>query len=511
MWGRGSKATRRLVGVAALVLVPALAAAGAVTKAVEGALGVPIEPADWDYRLPASILSPEGFSLSFGGGLANLLAQRYAGGAANSGYAIGVTGGALIGWEYGTTGFHVVGGGQSREWNDPEGVYRLTPTPKVGVMAMTHAYKNGPWVLGGTLYRSSFSLTDNFEFLRYPRSSDPLVNQYLWDLIPRAVGNTVAFDVLGTHLSAHGQIMLESPIGDFSVVGGAWTGDLDGVTQYRNTLSDSLYYRYLLQGTKEQTAWADWDGTSLGGRWELEPGRVGKFAAWYGVSDWSGRFLMNLRDPAVRSLDQSGLYYTYLEHVETGYGGFDMEGWHVGGAWEGNIAGPLRAGVSVDVSRSTFTLDVWGATPVLTIVADEGAGGQPLYHSATVTTSGAFNTVNGEVFAKYETPESPWAVRATLGLARFDGSADVLVEPSTMYFNSSDTQTDVRWSALQLGYIELAPSRMMTAQFELSYRYRLYVPLSGRWEKNGAPASFPGDATDVSLGGLHMIRATLRL
>ncbi len=272
----------------ALAVAASSAYGAALTTAVEGFLGIPVEPARWDYRVPSTILAPEGFSLSFGGGLADLLTQQHRGGHENHGYAVGVTGGALVGWDYGTTGIHVVGSGQSREWNDPEGMYRLTPAPKVGVMTITHAYQHGPWVLGATLYRSSFSVTDEFIFNRFPRSADPEVNRHLWDLIPNAVGNTIGYNLLGTHFSGRAQAGYRSPIGSLSIIGAAWTGELDGVLQYENTLSDTAHYRYLLGGYKEQTGWGDWDGTSIGGRWSLGIGSLGEAALEYEHADWSG-------------------------------------------------------------------------------------------------------------------------------------------------------------------------------------------------------------------------------
>ncbi len=138
-------------------------------------------------------------------------------------------------------------------------------------------------------------------------------------------------------------------------------------------------------------------------------------------------------------------------------------------------------------------------------------GGTPLRHAAFVRLGGSLTARQGELAFQYTPSPSPWRMEASAGLARFDGQAEIGVEPETMCFRSRRSHDQWSWKALQLAYLELAPARMLTRQLELSYRYRLTVPLSGQWKHDAHAADFPGDAIDLSIGGMHLLQATLNL
>ena len=494
--------------LASVVAVPAGVVAGGLSRVLEGAAGQRMEPAEWDYRVPSSVLGTRGMAVSFGTGAAYLLNREYDGSQGDNGYALSLQLGVRGAWDYGTTAIWISGGGQSQEWADPDGVFHLSPGAKTGAMAITHAYSNGDWSFGGTIYRASLSLTDEFEFDRFPQSGDHATNTYLYDLLPEAIGNTIDYSMAGTHFAGFLEARKRTEIGALAVIGGGWMGDVDVATRHVNAISDPNADNPLLRGAKNGVGIGDWRGWSLEGRWAATWQSFPEMEAWYGQGSWKGDGMLGLADRPYRFSETTG--GEYLEPldlaaaeihtdaqqagVEASWGDSRGIAWSAGGHW----------------GKYSLSANAWGSTPTLMLVGEEGSS-VPVYQRCGSLTDIDLTVVEGRTAVQTTIPGTRWNAGGMLGLVWSKGDLRFQTFPYTMLMHAEETDTRWQWSSLWLGYVEANLSRMLTSQISVAYTFRQYVPLGGSWSKNGASSGAPGGITGIRLGGLHTLRMTLNL
>ena len=483
--------------------------AGGLSHALEGVAGMNLEPVQWNYRVPSSLLYEEGMAVSFGGAGAYLLNPEYGDGTGDAGYAMSLNFGVRGAWDFGTTGIWITGGGQSRTWNDPGGVYHLTPGVKLGSMTMTHAHRTDNWFFGGTIYRASFSLKDEFIFDRFPSSSSSQANAAFYSLLPEAIGNTINYDIVGTHLAGFLEIQRRTEIGHLGVVAGGWSGSSDVASRHINTISSTDYDNPLLQGPKNIFGYLDWRGWSFEGRWESSWATLPGIQLWGGKGFWKAGGEAGLSDRAYR--EQSNGWAEYLEPSGLG----DIDG-HTdmiqGGAEVHWASGSAVWSTALHIGRYTFTAEGWGCTPTLRMVPDsEMDKSIPVYQAAVFGFDGTMNVAELRVTGRGMIPGTHWQVQGSTGLIRSGGELVSDIVPHTMLYQADESHTTWKWQGLYLGYVEISPSRALTRQLKLVYTFRQYIPLRAEWQRNGSSSGPPGEITGVQFGGLHTLRLVLSL
>jgi|GEM_PF-2295739 len=476
----------------------------------EGVLGIPLAPGRtfWDYRTPTTLLERKSFVVAVSGQVSDLLNRKYLSGRADKGYSIGVSGGAVARWEYGVSGIWALGSGQSQSWSHPTGLYTLTPSPKIGVMAVSHAWKRGPWALGGTIYRTSFSLTDTFVFERFPRSSDQVVNRYLYDLLPAAIGKSIAYDALGDRLLFYGDLLRTTAIGQFGLVLNGWWAGADWLTQHTNTISDTRYDRFILAGTKTGDGHGGWHGTGLEGRWRTPLSRKMDVELRAGRGRWSGDAHMWLRNPV--ETEQGAYSVAELEPRDWGQDSVSATSWNVkiGTGWHHSEATTFAA--EATWQRHTFATTAFGRTPVLNLDLTP-RGFAVIQQAASVGLDGSLDALAIDLFLSRHPQQANWGWEIGMGVAQFDGTAKTRFAPQTIGFRSSPSHHTWEWSAVRLAYAELAYNRQITQQIFLTYSYRQYLPLSGTWKRDGTSATIPGGVSGIKFGSMHQLRVAMRL
>lgn len=473
----------------------------------EGVLGVPLEPGAsyWDYRTPTTLLDRKQFDVFASGDVADLLARTYRTGRSDGGYAIGVSGGAVAPWQYGVTGVWALGSGQSQTWHQPTGLYTLTPSPKIGALALSHAWKHGPWAVGGTIYRTSFSLSDTFVFNRFPTSSNRQENEYLYDLLPAAIGPTIAYDAIGNRVAFYADGARSTPIGTFGAVLCGWYADADWITEHTNTITDTQYGDNYLAGPKDGDGHGGWNGTSAEVRWSVAP--IGRFTSEVrvGRAGWRGDATMWLRNQAILQVDQTT--DLYLEPRDWGIDSVTSDSWRSSAMASYEVTPTTRVRASLDWERHNLSTSAFGRTPVLGLLS----GYAPIEQGAYAGLDGRLTAVDVRLTAQHRPETGPWAWDAGLGVVQFDGWANTSVEPVTVGFQASSSAHHWALSGLRLGYVDVEISRFMTQQIRLTYSLRQYVPISGSWRRDGVASAPPGGIKSVNFGSLHELRVEMQL
>lgn len=494
-----------------LVLAPVVGASAPVGIAVEGTLGIPLGPDQgfWSYRTPTSLLARQQFVIAVSAQAADVLNRQYRTGRQDQGYALGVSGGAIARWEYGVTGVWALGSGQAQQWTHPTGLYSLSPSPRVGLMAVSHAWGKGAWAFGGTIYRTSFSLSDTFVFERFPTSSDRNLNTYLVKLLPEAIGKTVDYDALGNRLAFFGDAARRTPVGTFGLVLSAWTASADWLTQHTNTITDTNLNRNYLAGSKTGDGHAGWHGTAAEARWHSPSTRQLAAELRVGRGSSSGNAAMWLRTPA-RALSADGEHVVDLEPRDWANDAVTSKSWTLGLGTHWTPSAGVT--VSADLAWGTHRLMTEGfaRTPVLTLV--QGTKGvEPVHQGASFGLEGWLDVLGTEATVSHHPATGRWEWEATLGMVRFDGAADTDVRPVTVGFTRKPSNHSWTWHALRLAYGEVSATRQMTQQISLTYAVRQYLPISGSWGRDGSATGAPGAVSGIRLGSMHQVRAAMRL
>lgn len=477
----------------------------------EGALGMPLSPGRqmWEPRRPTTLLGRDRFVITMSGQAADLLGRKYAGGA-DRGYSIGLNGSTVATWDYGTTGIWALGSGQTQEWSDPDGVYSLSPSPKIGLMAISHAKRTeSGWELAASILRSSFSLGDTFTFDRFPSSGDLLKRRYLYDLLPEAIGSDVGYDALGDKLDLVVDMARDTPFGKLGVAGTYWNAGMDWMTRHHNTISSPVYNRRYLAdrlyvvGDGE----GDWDGFSGEARWQhVVSGAPTEVRA--GRSTWSGHTGLWLSNPARFPSGDGGTQT--IEPPTWFYNTLDVDSWNVAAETEWHYTQALLFRGTGEWVRYDFASAVFARTPVLNIDRVNGQT-RPIDHEVTFDLQGETDVVALNAVAVWTPMNSPWTWNLGLGLVQVDGGADVIYQPHTTGFNTSGSTARWEWNSLRLAYAQLSGSRRLTSQISVGYLYRQYLPVSGGWSRAGEPVGVPAEIHGVGLGSMFQVSASMSL
>jgi hypothetical protein len=478
----------------------------------EGVLGIPTEPGDdlWDPHSPTSLLTRNRFIVTMAGQAADPLDRDLGGGRGDSGFSLGVNGGAIVQWDQGVTGVWVLGSGQRRTWNDRDGSYRVAPSPKIGLMTVSHAKRTeSGWEIGGTLERSSFSLKDTFHFIRYPTSSDPDVSRYLYDLLPNAIGPDVDYEGIGSRFGLGSEIARDTRIGRLSAGGDYWRADSDWMTRHFNTMDDPQLDRSYLFGPKIGDGRGKWSGYHVNAAWHGEIRENLSLGVLVERGNLDGNFRLRLRNPA-RLPDQNGYLQRIVESATWLADTLDVtsESLAFSSKWQYSESTQFLGDVGFTQYR--FDTQAFGRTPVLNL--DRGAGrSQIIDHAAHVRLDGDSRVFSIEGGMDHKTTGQRWRLFLSVGLMQIDGGTDTYYIPRTAGFTANTSNHRWTWKALRLGYLESRVTKRITSQIYVSYLLRQYLPLGGTFQRSEQPASLPGDANGVRLGSLHQIRASLSL
>ena len=511
-------ACRRHIAAAALLAalasaMPGRAPAQALQPMLEGFLGAPLEPnaGYWEYHRPTTLLERSQFVITMSGQVADLLGREYSGGGADRGFALGINGGAVAKWDYGVTGVWALGGGQTQRWSDADGIYHLTPSPKLGLMIVSHAYRSdGGWEYAGTFHRASFSLSDTFVFDRYPTTDDPLKARYLYSLIPDAIGPEVEYDAVGDRLQFIGEVARPTRIGHVAMSARLWGAEGDWVTRHTNTIyapgNDATY----LAGRKTGDGFASWSGRAMETHWSGKLRDDLSCALHTGWSDWSGKAGTWLRDPATAPVEKQPELERVLESNKWLADTIAVSAWSAGafGTWRRSRS--ITYTGSFVWERHAFDTQAFGRTPALNIDRAEGSV-RTIEHRADVAIDGHTTVLSFKASARYIPETRPWSGSIGAGLVHLTGSADVLYDPLTVGFHTAGSHEVWSWNALRLGYIDVAATRRFTSQITVTYSLRQYVPLSGSWSSTGGATEFPGELSGIQFGSLHQLTAALAL
>lgn len=507
--------TAGLMALAAGLPLPSSALAGALGPAIEGILGVPTGPGDefWNYGQPTTLLERAKFVVSVSGQAANLLARKYRSGQADHGYTLGIGGGAIMQWEYGVTGVWALGSGQSQDWTAPNRLYHLSPSPKIGFMAASHAVRFGGWAFGGTFYRSSFSLNDTFVFNRFPQTSDPQLDRYLYSLLPRGLGRQIGYDAIGSRMLFLADIRRATPIGQFGVAVNGWLASVDWITQHENTIpaTDALYDRSYLAGTKQGDGHGGWHGVGVEGRWDgtLREGVTAELRLGRGRG--SGDANLSLRNPSLLP-DGNGRFEREIESPDWGHDTLSVRTWSAGATTKWQPGPATTLAMNVDWARYDFGTQAFGRTPALSIdYVPQEEMAVPIEQAARVDLDGHASAVGFDVALARHERSSPWSWRLGAGILQLDGTAHGLVVPEVLGFEAQQSEHDWSWSALRLAHVELQAKRQLTSQISLGYSFRQYIPLSGDWRRDGKHAAMPGGISGLRFGSVHQVVASMSL
>ncbi len=483
---------------------------GPMNLLVDGLGGVRTSPRSelWMPEEPTSLLGRHRFVVSLSTVLGRSLSPDYGNGIVGESYAAGLGEGATVGWDYGVTGVWALGAGQTLRWVNPNRFYRVSPSPKIGAMALSHAWERGSWSIGGTAKRHSFSLTDDFQFVRFPRSSNVQINSFFYDHLETAIGRTISYDALGNNLMFVGDTRWKTRFGTFGVMLSAHNASLDAVTEHRNTIADTLYSRHLLNGIKNGDLNGTWSGTGATLAWDgtFRPGWSYGFRC--GESQTSGDAVMWIRNP---SEFPDGHGYTYkLEPRVWGLDTLSMKNRHFS----------LRTSFDPAVSTGIECLFSWqggsvvngafGQTPVLTIDA-VGDTVLPVSQGAFATVQGSFEGISILATIRHTPGNEPWSVEGSVGYVRVSAHADFSAVPRTTGFDLSSRATTWDLKAARFGYCAFVFTRRVTSQFYLTYSVRHLFPFSMDWHHNGARDSAPGGLTGFRFGSLHEMSARMVL
>ncbi|HPU83832.1 MAG TPA: hypothetical protein PLE60_00655 [Candidatus Latescibacteria bacterium] len=509
----GFERMRRILSLLVPVLFgvsKAPAGLGPLDLLVDGFCGVRTSPPSelWVPEEPTSLLGRHRFVVSLSTVLGRSVSPDYVNGVTGESYAAGLGEGATMGWDYGVTGVWALGAGQSLRWVSSDRFYRVSPSPKIGAMALSHAWERGSWSIGGTAKRHSFSLTDDFQFVRFPRSSNVQINNFLYNHLETAIGRTISYDALGNNVIFVGDARWKTPFGTFGVMLSAHDASLDAVTEHRNTIVDTLYSRHLLNGVKNGDLNGTWSGIGATLAWD---GRVRpdlSFGLRCGRSETSGDAVMWIRNP---SEFPDGHGYTYkLEPRVWGLDTLSFKNRHFS----------LRTSFNPAVSTEIECLFSWqggsvengafGQTPVLTIDA-VGDTVLPISQGAFATVQGSFEGISILATVRHSPGSQPWSFEGSIGYVRVSAHADFSAIPRATGFDLSSRATTWDLNAARLGYCALGFTRRVTSQFYLTYSVRHLFPLSMDWRRNGARDPAPGGLTGFRFGSLHEMSASMVL
>jgi len=481
-------------------------AAEPLAVALEGILGMPIGPGPdyWDYNTPTSLLGREHFVVSVSGRASDLMSRQYASGRADRGFALGVSGGGVASWDYGVTGLWALGSGQARTWAAGSGAYELSPSPKVGVMAMSHAMERGALSGGFTVHRASFSVADALTINEFPRSAtNGLANRYLYDLLPRAIGNEVGYDALGSRLELLGEIRYASPLGRIAFVASWAKGAADWLTHHESLVP-------LIAGPKNGSGQADWRSWSFEGRWgvDVAPTLAAEVNAGRGYQ--SGEAFTWLRNPA-RVVIDDGKDIQEIEPRTWGHVNLDGRSHSAGLNVRWLPSGATTVGARAGWQRLSPAVSAYGRTPVLDVVEGQGIYYRGVEQAVFTGLNAEVRILSAGAEATHRTPSSAWSWRLGIGAMDIGGHADTSFDPQTMYFEAQPEQHRWSWHRLRLLHVDVGAVRQLTSQISVGYSVRQYVPLSGEWERDGTLRDSPGGVSGLSIGSMHSLRASMKL